>query len=317
VSVLNLIIPYPLPVPWRRVVCKLEVRVDRVGAIVDGPDIDFVFEAVEELAGVFWKSWLTVLSWLERIPESLVAIGYSGRGEGPTGVVPVVDALMGERADVLVAVDHESVGASDGFEGTVASALRPSVGIEIGCEAAVNVAVSGGDGAEWGLGKNGFEFGAFPISGPTIQEVELAISEKSESGLVDFACIEIGVVYVVDSTLSTYGLVERIARSGFEHPVSEDGETDSADVEFGMVNGDALFDWRWVVGVGKVGDLGAVNHVDPFRMHIVTAEAAGGLGDLGHGHTPVAPYVAVVDIMIVGNDDRWAIFEYVAETPAE
>ena len=72
-------------------------------AVGDGEDGERVAEAVAELAGVFGCAGLAVLARFEGFEPAGIAAVHGGAGEGDSRVVEVVDAVMNDGGQVLIA----------------------------------------------------------------------------------------------------------------------------------------------------------------------------------------------------------------------
>ena len=179
--------------------------------------------------------------------------------------------------------------------------LGPAVGVHVGVESVLNIAVKMSSAAESGLGKHRLHGDAFGVVGPVFEEKELAFAEEFETGNVDHFGIIVGVANVVGARafhgVATFG-------SGFEFAVLQDGKVDAAEDEVGVVDADALLDGSGVVGIGKVPTLLALHHFDIFGMKKITAVIA---FRSQRFFAAFAPEVALPDVVVVGDGDAGAV----------
>ena len=77
-----------------------------------------------------------VLAGLKRLEPARIAGVHRGAGKGEAGVAMLVDAVVDERRQMLVARDVEGKRLAHQPQGCVPLLLRPAVGVVIGDQAA-------------------------------------------------------------------------------------------------------------------------------------------------------------------------------------
>ena len=85
-----------------------------------------------------------------------------------------------------------------------------------------------------------------------IEKLNLPVAEELQAGLVEQACIKVGVRHMVKSTAARYRFVECVARGGLEHPVGDNGEADATHIQFGVVHSDSLLNRSRIEGIGHM-----------------------------------------------------------------
>jgi len=176
---------------------------------------------------------------------------------------------------------------------------------------AVDTAVNMCAAAEDGLRQHAFHFSAGPVGRPVVEEFQLSLSQEHRSGHVHRFGIIVGVEDVIRSRSLLWN---KALGARLELTVLDDGETDSPDVQRGIINSDAALDGCRVVRVGQMACLGAFDLLDVPDGGVVSTVVAGtGVGLLATG----APQIGLADVVIVRDGDRGNLTDDLAEVLAE
>lgn len=204
-----------------------------LGAVAFGVSVsmhgDFVGESILVISDP--RKWVVrggVFSWFFVFgppPTTVIAVDDGGDDEGPWAIAIIINAMLDEGGEVLVAGDVNGVCFLDETEGVVASSLRPAVGVHVGVEAIGELAVNVGASAKSGLGENCFHGYVFGVVRPFFEKEKLAFSEEFESRDIYDVGIVFGVTDVVGAR-AFHGMTA--GGSGFEFSVFKDGEVYSA-----------------------------------------------------------------------------------------
>ena len=109
-----------------------------------------------------------------------------------------------------------------------------------------------------------------------------------------------------------------VGRARLELAVLDDGEARAAVAQLGEVDLDAALARRLVGCIRQVAGLGTLHRVDPVDLHQESAFLkTSAVRRSRQGATPLAPNIALKDVVIVGDDDARAILQDRAPSPAE
>ena len=235
---------------------------------------------------------------------------------------------------MLIAREVEGTRCAQGPDRAITAALRPAVGVHVrralvplhvltrrGHGHARDDAPRGrvlGDGRdvrEGGLGEARLRTtGPIARCGST-RRASRAGSSPSSRAPSTSACVAASKPSAWAQPLRTSPSVTTTA-AGTVHPVGEDREAPPTPLQDRVVRRDPSFERPGGVRRGEMRHLGAMHRVDELRRHHVAAavllrESLGVLTPTG-----VAPDVPVVDVVIVGDDDRGEPPRQLAERPA-
>ena len=117
----------------------------RIGICIHG---DSVSQSVEVIAGP-WQ-WIILIMVCPRLlvlgpPPALIVIINTGRNDKcPGSVAKFFYAMLNHSGQVLIASDMDRVGLFDGSECPVSATLWPAIGVQVGMQAVLLIAVQVG-----------------------------------------------------------------------------------------------------------------------------------------------------------------------------
>ena len=270
-------------------------------------------EAVAEVAVIARGAGRAVGARLVGAEPAGVQVIDRRRGEGDGRVAVLVEPVMDDGRQVLIAGQVEGEGPSERPDGRVAGGLGPGVRVVVGDEAVVELAVVGGHRREDRLRDRRLQVGTPPVLGPFVDEPELRVAEQDEARQVGGPGVEVGVDDVVGA--AGRGGRDLAVRAGLVLAIGEDREADAAVGERAVVADDPLLA-RLGRRVGVVRGLDPMHGVDEVGGHLVAALRLGLGGVAGGRGAALAPEVAVVDVVVVGDLDRRAVLHQLAPGPA-
>ena len=211
---------------------------------------------------------------------------------------------------MLVAIDVQRHAFANNFDRVVARRLRPAARIKIGFQVSVVASMMSRNAGEYSLAEQDFHRMATPVIGPVLEEIFLSLPKQNQTRFVKRRSIEILVFHMIRSAA---GCVD-FSRTALPLSICDDRKTDIAVNHVPEVDADVLFDGCGVVIVRVVTAVGFVNRVDhPGRFAIATFGNTFAFPI--HRGSCFSPDVALKDIVIVWQADRWRIFHRVAKRP--
>ena len=94
------------------------------GGIGSGPTCDLVAQPVKVLTGILWHSRLAVLVRFQRSPPAQVQVGDRRYAERVARIVPVVDTMMEDGCQMLVAGNMDGESSADFVQCLVTTGLK-------------------------------------------------------------------------------------------------------------------------------------------------------------------------------------------------
>ena len=274
-------------------------------------DRDPVAQPVVIAAGPSGRAWIAILAWLVRPPRPREAVRCARNHERNRAVLPLLDPVASERANVLVAVQHDHIARSlqDG-QRTVARRLRPTPAVEVNQPALESPPGVRGGLAEDRLRAGQTEVGVDAVARPTLQERFLARPEQLRALDVDDGGIRPpGCPLLGD---------EDVCRARLELAILDDRKARAAIAQLCEVHLDPARAGCRVDRIGQVAGLGALHRIDPVNLHQESASLkTGAVRRPGQGTPALSPNIALEDIVVVGNDDAGAILQDRAPRPPE
>jgi hypothetical protein len=114
-------------------------------------------------------------------PAAVDRVNQGRTREAIGAVAPLVDAVLHQDGQVLVAAEMNRPGAANFLERAVAAGLRPAVAIEIRQQPRIALAVHVDRAAECRLRQHGLDLGAGPVLPPRAQEAQLPLAEQLQT----------------------------------------------------------------------------------------------------------------------------------------